>query len=255
MVNRDNAFKLKLYVFFILLVVNISVFCIWIPARLQINQTYIKINSVWDRVEKGIFLVVDAGLNFYFIHLVKSRLIANGLTKYNRLFKVNLVMIAISMTMDVCYRLSSTWSPLTNQVLLIAMMSLPNDIVYLQFHPLAYLVKLHIEMNMAELITKVVKASNPGGYYSHSQSEPKSTQRGPTNGSRKIGSMFAGGNTTFIEAGGNDIELPNRDGAGGIQKTMTTQVVIKQSSGPSEYDDAISESSSTRQLKREHFPV
>lgn len=148
------------------------------------------------------------------------------------------------------------------QILLIAMMSLPNDIVYLQFHPLAYLVKLHIEMNMADLITKVVKASNPSGYpdysNSRSRSNQKSSQRGTNaNGSKKIGSMFAGGNTTFVEAGGDDIELPARDVSGGIQKTMTTQVVIKPAGGNSDYDDHdfASESSSTRQLKREHYAV
>ncbi|KAM5341881.1 hypothetical protein ACJ41O_014912 [Fusarium nematophilum] len=242
MVVRQNAWKLKLGVFLVLLAINISVFCVWIPARLQISDTYIKVNNVWDRVEKGIFLVVDAGLNFYFIHLVRSRLIANGLTKYNRLFRFNLGMIAVSMTMD---------------VLLIAMMSLPNDIVYLQFHPLAYLVKLHIEMNMAELITKVVKASNPNGYdysNSRSRSNPKSSQRDP---SRKMTTIFPGGNTTYVEAGGEDIELPNRDA--GIQKTTTTQVVVVDKTGQrqSDYDDPdfASESSSTRHLKREHFAV
>jgi hypothetical protein len=56
---------------------------------------------VWDRVEKVIFLLIDAALNFYFIHLVRSRLIANGLTKYNRLYRFNLLMIGISITMDV----------------------------------------------------------------------------------------------------------------------------------------------------------
>lgn len=32
---------------------------------------------------------------------------------------------------------------------------------YIQFHPLTYLVKLHIELNLAELIGKVVQATNP----------------------------------------------------------------------------------------------
>lgn len=39
-------------------------------------------------------------------------------------------------------------------------MSLPDDAVYLQFHPLVYLLKLHIEMNLAELLAKIVRASN-----------------------------------------------------------------------------------------------
>lgn len=40
------------------------------------------------------------------------------------------------------------------------MMSLSNSAVYIQFHPLVYLVKLHIEMNFAELIAKIVRTTN-----------------------------------------------------------------------------------------------
>lgn len=41
-------------------------------------------------------------------------------------------------------------------------MSLPNQIVFTQFHPVAYLVKLNIEMTMASLITKVARATGVG---------------------------------------------------------------------------------------------
>ncbi|KAF4456394.1 hypothetical protein F53441_1464 [Fusarium austroafricanum] len=248
MVNRQNAKRLKIYSFLIILCINISVFTIWIPARLQVNRSWIEINKVWDRIEKVIFLLVDAGLNLYFIHLVRSRLIANGLTKYTRLFRFNLGMIAVSMTMD---------------MLLIAMMSLPNDIVYVQFHPLAYLVKLHIEMNMADLIIKVVKASNNGDYpdYSGSRSNPtnptqKQKSSRQTGKSKVPSAMFMGGNTTFIEANTDDIELVDRM-EGGIQKTTRMEVIVKQTR-PSECDDrdGVSDTGSTRQLaQREHSTV
>ncbi|KAF9872992.1 hypothetical protein CkaCkLH20_09502 [Colletotrichum karsti] len=133
---QSQAKRLKWGVFAIILAINISVFCIWLPARLQINKTYIHVNEIWDRVEKGIFLLVDASLNLTFIYLVKSRLIANGLTKYTRLFNFNLCMIAVSMSLD---------------IILIALMSLPNTLIYAQFHPLAYLLKLHIEMEIVVL--------------------------------------------------------------------------------------------------------
>lgn len=81
--------------------VNISVFCIWIPARLQISSNWIHINEIWDRIEKVIFCLIDAGLNLYFIYLVRSKLISNGLTKYHRLFRFNLFMIACSVGLDV----------------------------------------------------------------------------------------------------------------------------------------------------------
>lgn len=39
------------------------------------------------------------------------------------------------------------------------MMSLKNSFIYAIFHPLAYLVKLHIELCMADLIARIVKAA------------------------------------------------------------------------------------------------
>ncbi|KAM0352894.1 hypothetical protein ACHAPU_001777 [Fusarium lateritium] len=138
--------RLKWGIFAILAAINVSVFCIWLPARLQINQTYVDINTIWDRIEKGIFAVIDLALNFYFVYLVRSTLISYGLTKYVVLYRFNLVMVVVSISMD---------------ILIIASMSLRNTFLYVEFHPLAYLVKLHIELSMAELIAKIVKASGP----------------------------------------------------------------------------------------------
>ncbi|KAG9505279.1 hypothetical protein J7337_002246 [Fusarium musae] len=135
-------------------------------------------------------------------------------------------------------------------------MSLPNDIVYVQFHPLAYLVKLHIEMNMADLIIKVVKASNNSDYPDYSGSRSHSTQKKSSKQTGKIrvpSAMFVGGNTTFIEANTDDIELVDRLERG-IQKTTRTEVIVKQARR-SEYDDVASDTGSTRQLQREHFTV
>jgi hypothetical protein len=39
-------------------------------------------------------------------------------------------------------------------------MSLPNSAIYVQFHPLIYILKLHIEMSISELIIKIVKVKN-----------------------------------------------------------------------------------------------
>lgn len=93
--------QLKWAIFGVLLVVNISVICVWIPARLQINKSYISFNEIWDRIEKVIFLIIDLGLNLTFIYLVKARLIARGLTRYNTLFRFNLGMIFFSISLDV----------------------------------------------------------------------------------------------------------------------------------------------------------
>lgn len=101
-VNKAFAKRLRLIVFFIVLLINISVFIIWMPARLQISQTYVHVNDIWDRIEKGIFAVVDACLNVYFLWTVRHNLIAAGLTKYKPLYRFNMAMICCSISLDVC---------------------------------------------------------------------------------------------------------------------------------------------------------
>lgn len=94
--------------------INISVYTIWVPARLQISPRYIWINEWWDRCEKGLYLIIDAGLNIYFIRVVQRNLIEGGLEKYRSLVQFNKFIICFSLSMD---------------VLIIAMMSLQNTFV------------------------------------------------------------------------------------------------------------------------------
>ncbi|KAK8063107.1 hypothetical protein PG997_015204 [Apiospora hydei] len=159
--DQKKMQKIRWGVFAILSVVNISVYCIWIPARLQISDQYIFINKIWDRLEKVIFLCVDSSLSIYFVLLIRRNLIDNGLDKYMPLYRFNLFMVGCSIALD---------------CILIASMSIPNDIVYLQFHPLVYMMKLHIEMNIASLIAKVVRAT--GGGHSDGLGPHKSSSQG-----------------------------------------------------------------------------
>ncbi|KAF5614373.1 uncharacterized protein FSUBG_253 [Fusarium subglutinans] len=235
MVVRRNGTILKWTCFGILLSINISVFCIWIPARLQISEKYIHVNEIWDRMEKVLFAIMDAALNFYFIWVVKQRLVANGLQKYTRLYHMNMVLVAISIALD---------------ILLIGMMSLPNSFVYVQFHPLVYLCKLHIEMNMADLIGKVVRAGNNQADGTHDYSSRSRTT--VKTGARPAGaSRFGGGLTrTHIELGEEDeIELKHRENLDGIKKTIVTEVVRSPNSEDDEitehHERAVSEASST----------
>ncbi|KAH0290874.1 hypothetical protein KCU62_g3266, partial [Aureobasidium sp. EXF-3399] len=147
MVNRKRARHLKIGVTIGVLCLNASVFCIWIPAKLGVNETYEKLNVVWDRIEKVIILIVDAGLNWFFIKIVKKQLIKPGLVKYSPLVTFNNYMIILSLAMD---------------CLIIGMLSLKNPLVYLMFHPLAYIVKLKIELSMAELIAIVARGQDNG---------------------------------------------------------------------------------------------
>ncbi|PQE22138.1 hypothetical protein CJF30_00010710 [Rutstroemia sp. NJR-2017a BBW] len=140
LMDRQKAIRLRVGVAILITAVNISVYCIWVPARLQVSAKYEHINNIWDRCEKIIYLLVDGALNWYFIYTVKAQLVNQGLVKYNRLVRFNMWIIGFSLSMD---------------ILIISMMSLKNSFVYMQFHPFAYIVKLKIEMSMADLIAKV----------------------------------------------------------------------------------------------------
>jgi len=141
-VDKKKAAYIKWGIAFIMTLVNISVFVIWIPARLQISESFIRINRVWDPIEKVIYLLVDGCLNAYFLYLVHSNLVSAGMTKYRPLFKFNAAIVLLSLFMD---------------ILIILMMNMKNSFLYTQFHPLAYIVKLNIELTMASLITKIAK--------------------------------------------------------------------------------------------------
>ncbi|KIY69091.1 hypothetical protein CYLTODRAFT_394302 [Cylindrobasidium torrendii FP15055 ss-10] len=165
--SRVHRNTLRWSIAALIFAINISVYCIWLPAKLQISEHYHSINIWWDRCEKSLYLLVDAVLNWYFIRTVKERLVDHGgLKKYQRLVRYNSQIIGVSLAMD---------------VLIIAMMSLRNDFVYMQFHPVAYLVKLNIEMSMSNLIIKV--ARDTGIYVQedsteHSKSASQATRYG-----------------------------------------------------------------------------
>ncbi|BGP08758.1 hypothetical protein JCM10049v2_004608 [Rhodotorula toruloides] len=140
--RRDQA-MLKYGVALLITLINLSVYCIWIPARLQVSERYIRINEVWDRCEKCIYLVVDALLNYLFIRTVNRQLVKNGLDRYRPLVRFNSRLILLSIGMD---------------VFIIGMMSLKQSFVYMSVHPVAYLVKLQIEMTMSDLIVDISTA-------------------------------------------------------------------------------------------------
>lgn len=101
MIDRRRASQLKWGVAAIITAINVSVYCIWIPARLQVSDDYIRINKIWDRIEKCIYLVVDVLLNIYFIQTAQRSLVKPGLKKYAPLVKFNTLIIGLSLSMDV----------------------------------------------------------------------------------------------------------------------------------------------------------
>lgn len=99
--NTRRTTILKWSVAVIVTCINISVYCIWIPARMQISHEYISINEKWDRCEKVIYLLVDGFLNWRFISTVKENLVKMGLEKYRSLMHVNIAIVMLSLSMDV----------------------------------------------------------------------------------------------------------------------------------------------------------
>lgn len=63
---------------------------------------YVRINEIWDRISKILILLVDAGLNYYFLRTVKRRLVMqHGLSKYAPLVSFNAKLMVVSILMDV----------------------------------------------------------------------------------------------------------------------------------------------------------
>ncbi|KAF1915889.1 hypothetical protein BDU57DRAFT_209823 [Ampelomyces quisqualis] len=182
--------------------VNVSVFSIWIPARLQISAEWMHINEIWDRIEKVLYLAMDAYLNIYFIRTVKENLVRNGLQKYDKLVRFNQCMIVASLLMD---------------VVILGCMSLPNGFVYAMFHPLAYLVKLNIEMSMARLIKKIALSSdnqqNAAGFRSFNSSS--NMHKTPENAGLKTWAVQQ--SSSLKSMFGGDKDMSGSDG--GIKKT------------------------------------
>lgn len=99
--NPVRSRRLKMGLGIAIAIINVSVFCIWIPARLQISTTWIRVNDIWDRTEKAVFACIDTSLNVYFMWLVKSKLVEGGLTQYKLVYQVNLVLVWLSISLDV----------------------------------------------------------------------------------------------------------------------------------------------------------
>ena len=106
-------------------------FVVWIPSHLSpppipmqvsvgvafvfsdallMYYSLVDINTYWDRTSKVIILVVDAGLNYYFLRTVKERLVKyHGLTKYAPLVSFNAKLMVVSIAMDVSTELVILW--------------------------------------------------------------------------------------------------------------------------------------------------
>jgi hypothetical protein len=188
MTSKRRAAKLKWALFLSIAGINIAVCYIWTTAQMPSATPYqIHVNHMFEKAEKTFFLVIDLSLNLYFLYLVRFRLIADGLGKYWMLFNFNAGIVVISTSMDA---LLLGFLSLPDPYLSVANFPVPACIPvskhqltsgyrprYVQFAPLAYIVKLYIELLMASLISKVVRsgaAERGDGWHSSSRTNNKS---------------------------------------------------------------------------------
>ncbi|RMJ04738.1 hypothetical protein CDV36_014590 [Fusarium kuroshium] len=227
--NPAAITRLRWIVFLLILLVNISVMVTWVPAQLQISHKWMRISEIWERCEMAIFSIIDLSLNLRFVQLVRNRMTSHALNnKYLSLFQFNCGMILASISLDVA---------------LIGLMSLPSKLVYLQFHSLAFLVKLFIEMNMSDLITKVAQDRNRNASDRNSRLPPAdrtlslATKSAP---GRLRAAQIPTGNGSVVEVGPKRSSYP-ADG----RIHITVETAITRKSIDSE-DDTASQRSLTR---------
>lgn len=82
----------------------------------------VEINKVYDRITKVLILILDAGLNGWFVHVVKQRLVKqHRLVKYQPLIRFTNQMMLIAVMMDVSFSLfllgfSDIYGPLAYKI-------------------------------------------------------------------------------------------------------------------------------------------
>ncbi|KAK2595464.1 hypothetical protein QQS21_006804 [Conoideocrella luteorostrata] len=228
MVNKRKAKWLKLGLVAAIACVNTGVYVIW-PAAYMADATPEQKhrNDIFEKAEKAFFLVVDLGLNVTFLYLVRFRLIAHGLSKYWQLFNFNVAIVCLSTAMDAA---------------LLGMLSLPNPYLYVQFAPVVYIVKLHIELTMAALIAKIVQKTVKNGHsvYAHHSSRSRGRSYAKVQEPAGCGASATTAGSQSISYG-NDVEIQKTStgstvplaylpGESGIMKTVTTTVIAEDNS-------------------------
>lgn len=93
--------RIRWIVFGVMTFLTVSGSCSYLPASIELNPRIMRFNSVWDRCIKVLFSTVDLSLNGLFLHLVYSKLVSAGLTKYWPLFWLNSSMVFVSISLDV----------------------------------------------------------------------------------------------------------------------------------------------------------
>lgn len=150
------------------------------------------------------------------------------------------------------------------QVLLIGLMSLPNQEVFILFHPLIYIAKLNIEMTMASLIVQLARTGRADAYRHHPASQHHSSTP------RARDSTAAGQRQHDIISDDRGIAMKNfsesrirascsgtRDSDaeefthGGIQRTTEFQVTVHHSSPGNSPESMVEDTKGSSRLEDE----
>ncbi|KAJ4256899.1 hypothetical protein NW762_008995 [Fusarium torreyae] len=230
--SRQTIQKLKWGTAIVVTCINIAVFCIFIPSHMDppVSQGFVTVNKYWDRTSKILICIIDAALNWYFLRIVQQRLIKESrLVKYQPLVSFNARLMIVSVAMD---------------ILLIGLMSLPNQTVFIQFHPVVYLVKLNIEMSMATLITQLARKKMTDELYpsmSYSTT-PKNRTQDPESGADGKAPTFGASiqmthRTKAASTSEESLDAPSDvpESQAGIRR----QIEVKIESAPGNQEEAI----------------
>lgn len=130
-------------------------------------------------------------------------------------------------------------------------MSLPNQDVFILFHPVVYLSKMNIEMTMASLIVKLARTGRGDTYIHHSSTPQAGTGSNALEHSRNFDNnerdlalkTFTESRIRASVSGPRGEGLPDVP-QDGIQRTREFQVTVHHSSSGST-DDGLKESTTT----------
>ncbi|KAF9029609.1 hypothetical protein BDZ89DRAFT_1038378 [Hymenopellis radicata] len=204
---------LKYSVATIVTLISISSACIWIPAQLQINHQYMQLNEWFDRAQKSVYLILDLVLNILYIRLVKGRLVAHGLKKYENLMKFNQNIIVISIALDGL--LIGVTGPQQSSRLYAV-----------------YMAKLNIMISMSQLLIKVARStginvsSEDKGHTSHT-TYSRSRDREPP---RATGAVAVHIDTHIYTHGGDGDEFETGRREVNLKQTIQEESEHSQSS-------------------------
>ncbi|EXF81680.1 hypothetical protein CFIO01_08016 [Colletotrichum fioriniae PJ7] len=140
--NKQRVRYMKIGLLVFIGIFNLAYIALWIVYTIDPSRLAVVLNRYLSRLDIVIDLLVNIVLDTTFLIIIKRELIAGGLVKYRLLFNCGVVAVCLSISLD---------------VVMIILLSAPNSYHYTCTHPVAYCVRLIIEMLMADLIAVIAR--------------------------------------------------------------------------------------------------